>query len=128
MPYLGAMESELLRHLTKKRATVLYPFEKVKLPEAYRGMWKHDLEKCIGCAICARECPSGAIEMRPTDLTKNGQYPVNYLARCMFCAQCEESCPTGAIKLTPEYELADYDKKIIDSAAPNGIRYESEEQ
>ncbi|MHA1754839.1 MAG: 4Fe-4S binding protein [Candidatus Odinarchaeia archaeon] len=124
MPKLGAMEGELLRHLSKKRATVLYPFEKIELPPAYRGLWTFDINKCTGCGLCARDCPSEAIELKPTDETKTGRYPTCHVGRCMFCAQCEEVCPTGAIKLSPNYELSDYKKKVIDALAPEGFYYE----
>ncbi len=121
---LGAMEPELLKNLTKKRATVLYPFEKIELPEAYRGLWSFDINKCTGCGLCFKDCPSGAIELKPTEKTKAGRYPINYVNRCMFCSQCQEVCPTGAIQMTPVYELSDYKKKIIDAEAPEGYRYE----
>ncbi|MFX1486835.1 MAG: 4Fe-4S binding protein [Promethearchaeota archaeon] len=124
MPFPGAMQAELLRHLTKKRATLLYPFEKLDLPEAYRGRWSHDMAKCTGCGLCAKDCPSEAIQLVETDITPGGRYPVCYLSRCMFCAQCQDTCPTGAIQLTNEYELADYQKRIIDSNVPEGFRYE----
>ncbi|MHA1408941.1 MAG: 4Fe-4S binding protein [Candidatus Odinarchaeia archaeon] len=124
MPKLGAAEWELLRHLTKKRATVLYPFEKVELPEGYRGLWTLNIDKCTGCGLCSRDCPSGAIEMKETQKTKTGRYPTCHVAKCMFCGQCEDVCPTGAIHMSPNYELADYKKKIIDAEAPEGFRYE----
>ena len=124
MPKLGAAEAELLKHLTKKRATVLYPFEKLELPEGYRGLWTMDINKCTGCGLCARDCPSEAIVLEKTEKTKAGRYPTCYVSRCMFCGQCEDVCPTKAIKMTKMYELADYQKKIIDAEAPEGYRYE----
>jgi formate hydrogenlyase subunit 6/NADH:ubiquinone oxidoreductase subunit I len=124
MPYLGSAEIELLKHLLKKRATVLYPFEKVDLPPAYRGLWTFDMDKCTGCGLCSRDCPSEAIVLKDTEKTKAGRYPTCYVSRCMFCGQCADVCPTGAIHMSSNYELADYKKKIIDAEAPDGYTYE----
>ncbi|MBS7644187.1 NADH-quinone oxidoreductase subunit I [Candidatus Bathyarchaeota archaeon] len=100
-----AMQGELLRSLRKKPITLRYPFERVAPPEGFRGKHNWNAEKCIGCGICVRDCPSFAIEMIGKGLT--AEFKV-YLDRCTFCGQCEESCPKGAIKLTTEYELAAY--------------------
>lgn len=100
-----AMQRELLRSLRKKPITLRYPFERVAPPEGLRGKHSWDMEKCIGCGICVRDCPSFAIEMIGKGLT--AEFKV-YLDRCTFCAQCQESCPKEAIKLTTEYELAAY--------------------
>jgi len=116
MRYPGALEKELLKHIPKKPATEMYPFIKVEAPEGYRGKIAFDIQKCIGCSLCALNCPSGAIEMVKDDRTKLKKKPKFLYSRCLFCGQCEEVCPQKAIKLTREFELADYDKEkmIID--------------
>ncbi len=35
------------------------------------------------------------------------------LTRCIFCGFCQEACPKAAIALNKEYELAQYDKKLL---------------
>jgi Pyruvate/2-oxoacid:ferredoxin oxidoreductase delta subunit len=37
----------------------------IKLEPAGAYAYAIDLDYCKGCGICARECPAGAIEMRP---------------------------------------------------------------
>ncbi|MHA1594480.1 MAG: NuoI/complex I 23 kDa subunit family protein [Candidatus Baldrarchaeia archaeon] len=109
---------ELLRHVPRKPATVMYPFVPVEAPEGFRGKHEFDIEKCVGCGLCARDCPSGAIEMVPDERTKGKKRPVIHLDRCLFCAQCEESCPRGAIKLTKVYEMAGYKREEMVVTAP----------
>ena len=115
-----AMAGEVLRHVTKKACTILYPFEKhqVFMPKGFRGKQKFDIEKCTGCTLCARDCPSGAITMVECskEVTKAGKRPIFDLGLCLFCGQCEESCKFDAVKMTEEYELAGFEKSnmIID--------------
>ncbi len=116
MPRPAAIAPELLKHLPKKPATVFYPFEKLPVPEGYRGRHIYHVNKCTGCSLCARDCPTGAIEMAPDtrpegQRTKTGKRPKINLAACMFCGQCVLSCPSGAIEMTGDYELAAYRKE-----------------
>jgi formate hydrogenlyase subunit 6/NADH:ubiquinone oxidoreductase subunit I len=102
----------LLKHIFKKRATILYPFkerEKVHLPKGFRGELTFYREKCVGCGLCARACPSEAVEMSSDE---KGKRPVFYLDRCTRCQQCEEACPSNAIELTQNFETVYFDRKL----------------
>ncbi len=48
-------------------------------------------ESCIGCGICAKECPTKAIEIR------DGK-PVWIKEQCTMCLHCLHSCPKFAIQ------------------------------
>ena len=46
---------------------------------------------CIGCGICAKKCPSHAIEMVEKKPVMDGEL-------CLSCGMCLVSCPKGAIE------------------------------
>ena len=101
------MLRELLKHIFRKPVTLKYPFEKTKAAAGVRGRPVWDMERCTGCQLCFRDCPSGAIEMIGRGSKAEFKH---HLDRCMFCGHCEEVCPTNAIRMTEEYELASYDR------------------
>jgi formate hydrogenlyase subunit 6/NADH:ubiquinone oxidoreductase subunit I len=101
------MLEELLRSLTKKPATVRYPAQGRDMPKGFRGKLIFDPEKCVGCKLCMRDCPTGAIEIRKIK-EKEFEAVIN-LGKCIYCAQCVDSCMKKALEATPEYELAQLD-------------------
>ena len=103
-----AMEFELIRSLTKKPITLVYPYRKRRPYKGFRGRHRINMAKCIGCLRCERDCPAFAIEIEGKG-RKVKSIKV-HLDRCLFCGQCEENCPRDAIELTEQYELANKEK------------------
>lgn len=114
---------EVARNLRSKPATILYPYEKVPVPEGFRGRIAILDEKCIGCSKCAIVCPTECIEMVPGEReveVKGGRKimrkrkPQVHLLACIRCGLCEQYCPTDpkAIYLTEEFSGASTDKEV----------------
>ena len=49
-------------------------------------------EKCQGCGICTKNCPTNALILEGDKVTFNEK-------KCIYCRQCEAICPVTAIKL-----------------------------
>ena len=73
-------------------------------------------ETCIGCNICADNCPADAIHIDVTQNKKNRKIKTWDLKvdRCIFCGICVEVCPTKTLYHTHKYELAESDYDCFD--------------
>jgi formate hydrogenlyase subunit 6/NADH:ubiquinone oxidoreductase subunit I len=98
-----AMEEELIKSLKKKPVTILYPYKKEKLVEGIRAKVTWIIERCVGCKLCVKICPSEAINLEGKGRNTEVIYNVG---RCIFCGECIEVCPTETIYNTKEFELA----------------------
>lgn len=104
MSYPGTIARELFLRLVSRPATVCYPRERLTLPPGFRGRPRLDVDRCNGCGLCARECPSEAIDLLA--LAEKVKRPAFYFDRCTFCGVCAELCPRDAITMSAVFELA----------------------
>lgn len=93
---------EFLNKVQKDRKLLNPPIE---VPPKFRGKISYNRDKCTGCQLCIRVCPTKAIEFIPEDKKVK-----IFVARCCFCAQCNDICPTKALSMTDEFMLSSYDK------------------
>lgn len=72
-----------------------------------------DAERCIGCEICDRRCPTDAFYTvaRPEAVVVLGrrvtrEVVVKYPDECWHCGVCRLDCPTDAVRIVfPERML-----------------------
>lgn len=95
------------KYLTTKPMTLNFPTETLEPVEDYRGRHFLEMEKCIGCGLCARMCLNKAIEIIES---KGRKYPQIHLGKCCFCGLCAEYCPTTALKMTSMAMISMFDK------------------
>lgn len=111
MKWPGKMAAEVLRHVTKKPATTTYPAEPAVMPENFRGQIVYSGERCTGCKLCEKDCPSFAIK-----IVKVGdkRYQAEFdLDKCVYCAQCVDSCNRDCLVSSKDFELAALNRKTL---------------
>jgi len=104
------MLKEVISQFFTKPATSKYPFVKAEVPDDFRGKQVFDINLCVSCGLCSRDCPAKAIEMVEVDGKRR---PLFHLDLCIFCYQCAESCPRNAIKSSVFFELASNHKSDL---------------
>ena len=104
--YAPHSTTKFLEKVKKGETKIIPP---VEVPSEFRGKIVYDREKCIGCQLCIKVCPSDAIEFVP------GKKKIKiYVARCTFCSQCNDVCPVGCLSMSDEFLLADTNKTAKD--------------
>ncbi|MBR4580317.1 MAG: EFR1 family ferrodoxin [Lachnospiraceae bacterium] len=82
---------DLGNHQKRRAPYFVKAFTTPAFDDARRTSNLHLEETCIGCGICAKNCPASAIEM------KDGK-PVWVKDHCELCFRCLHHCPKFAIQ------------------------------
>jgi formate hydrogenlyase subunit 6/NADH:ubiquinone oxidoreductase subunit I len=111
MSTIGTMLGEIVNSLFNKPATEKYPFERLPAPVTLRGKLVWNPEKCTGCQLCIKDCPSEALELIVLDKVNKRFVLRYYIDRCTYCAQCLENCRFKCLGMSSEdWELASANK------------------
>lgn len=114
-----------LKHIPRKKYTLMYPEEKPVLLGPYRGapVLVSDPDgrvKCVACQLCEFVCPPKAILIKPGRRAAGGadesveKEPAEFsidMLRCIYCGLCEEACPEEAIFLKKDFAIAGYSRE-----------------
>ncbi|MEI6874296.1 MAG: 4Fe-4S dicluster domain-containing protein [Spirochaetota bacterium] len=65
---------------------------------AFKGRVEIDRERCKGCLLCVRACPTKVLEVS-SSANSWGYYPSTAVAmeKCIACGNCFSMCPDVAI-------------------------------
>jgi formate hydrogenlyase subunit 6/NADH:ubiquinone oxidoreductase subunit I len=85
----------LIKNLRTKPVTLRLPDE-APHPKDFRGPVKIEVEKCIGCGMCAYVCVSYAVRVTENENSCEWQY---LPGRCTFCGRCAAVCPGRALRM-----------------------------
>lgn len=69
---------------------------------------KIDQERCFGCSLCMRKCPTEAIRVR------NGKAEI-YGNHCIDCGECFKVCPSGAVYVAQDdfKDIYNYKTRVV---------------
>ncbi|MDA3936836.1 MAG: 4Fe-4S binding protein [Actinomycetota bacterium] len=103
-----------MRNMLRGPITVMYPYEKLELPE--RSRWAvrpvyfdNGDPMCTACMACVRTCPDHILDLEVTTAEDKSKHIDRFsyeVGACMMCGLCVETCPFDAIVMSHEYELA----------------------
>ena len=89
----------LLRNLVSKPVTKNYPEEPAVYPERMRGRIVIDIDQCISCGLCERNCPPRCITVNKKD--------------CIAGGYCTSKCPKKCLKLIAGYQKPGRSKAAV---------------
>ena len=108
------MLKDVVGSLFKRPVTEKYPFEQKPAPDRLRGKLNWDPEKCVGCGLCAKDCPSNALEVIMVDRAKKEVVIRYHMDRCTYCAQCVKNCRFNCLEMSSDdWELAALNKEAF---------------
>lgn len=102
-----SMLTSALKNLFSRPYTVRYPRESTNIPPNNRGRVAWDMQRCIWCRLCERNCPTKAIKM---DKEKKTQTITR--VQCIACRTCVDVCPTNTIRMESVYSQPGPEREV----------------
>jgi formate hydrogenlyase subunit 6/NADH:ubiquinone oxidoreductase subunit I len=88
----------LIKSLVGKPATLNYPQQKRMYTPATRGKVENEIERCIFCRMCERNCPTSALSVSK----ERNEWEIDSL-KCCQCRRCVEVCPVKCLSMDNVY-------------------------
>lgn len=104
-----AFGKTIIGSIFKKPATLMYPVVPREWEERTRGSVSIDVEGCIGCTLCAKACPTNAIDVDK----KGGTWTIQRM-QCVQCSACVDCCPKKCLTMENLYTIPDV-VKVVDT-------------
>lgn len=99
------MARTIFKNLFSVPPTRKYPIKKREPFKYTRGHIDIDIDKCVLCGLCAKQCPAGAIKVNKDE---NSWEIDKY--KCIICGYCTEKCPRKCLILNNEYTKSTAEK------------------
>jgi ech hydrogenase subunit F len=120
LPYVG----RTLKNLFSKPATESFPAGERIYPDRYRGHIENDIDKCILCGSCQRNCPSSAIKVNKADFS----WEIHPFS-CVQCSKCVEVCPVKCLSMVNSFTEPGAEKtSIVNRFSQERFEKEKEKQ
>lgn len=88
----------LMKSLVGKPATEMYPQKKKTYTDATRGKVDNEIERCIFCRLCEKNCPTKALAVSK----EKNEWEIDSL-KCCLCRRCVEVCPVKCLSMDNVY-------------------------
>ena len=88
----------LIKSLVGKPATLMYPQRKRVYTDATRGKVENEIERCIFCRLCEKNCPTKALAVSK----EKNEWEIDSL-KCCQCRRCVEVCPVKCLSMDNVY-------------------------
>ena len=98
MKRFPGISKTLMRSLVGKPATLKYPQQKRTYTPATRGKVENEIERCIFCRLCEKNCPTKALAVSK----ERNEWEIDSL-KCCQCRRCVEVCPVKCLSMDNVY-------------------------
>jgi formate hydrogenlyase subunit 6/NADH:ubiquinone oxidoreductase subunit I len=93
-----SMSKLAFKWLFSPPATSSYPFLPRIEMEGSRGILVFNDENCVYCNVCAKKCPTGALQVIRAEKTLS----IDRLS-CITCGCCVEVCPKNSFEFSSDH-------------------------
>jgi ech hydrogenase subunit F len=98
MSLFPGISKTVMKSLVGKPSTLMYPQRKRTYPAATRGHVENEIQRCIFCRLCEKNCPTEALAVSK----ERNEWEIDSL-KCCQCRRCVEVCPVKCLSMDNVY-------------------------